>query len=284
MFDSRIIWHCGPFRFDQKLPLIVGVLNVTPDSFSDGGRYSSSLDALRHAAQMLEAGADIIEVGGESSRPGTRGILPDVELERVLPVIKALVDEGICVSLDSQHPEVSRVCVDAGVAIINDITGFRDPGMVALAQQSDVACVIMHMQGTPQTMQLNPHYDDVVGEISTFLQTQAQLLEDSGVRRERLCVDPGPGFGKDFGHNRLLLQNTAHFANLGSPNHPYLLMAAWSRKGFIGKITGEEIASRRVAGSVAAAMYAASQGAGVLRVHDVKETVDALKVLEVAYG
>jgi len=257
----------------------MGVLNVTPDSFSDGGLFIKDSAALAHAHAMLEQGADIIDVGGESTRPGSEEVAPREETARILPIVKALASERVCVAVDSRHPSVVRTCLDAGAAIINDITGFTDPAMQELAFQSRAGCVIMHMQGRPQTMQVDPRYDDVVEEVGEFLLTQATVLTTGGVEASRICLDPGPGFGKDYEQNLALLQNTGRLASLGTP--PFLLMAAWSRKGFIGKITGEEVPAKRVFGSLAAAIYAASQGAGVLRVHDVGPTVEALKVLEV---
>jgi len=254
----------------------MGVLNVTPDSFSDGGQFSKATAALDHASSMLEAGADIIEVGGESTRPGSQEIAPDEELARILPVVETLVMQGVCVAVDSRRPQVIKACLEHGASIINDISGFTNPAMLELAAQSKAGCVVMHMQGQPQTMQDNPQYDNVVLEIGEFLLTQAHLLVDSGVEAARICIDPGPGFGKNYSQNLELLQNTAYFANLGSP--PFLLMSAWSRKRFIGEITGEEVPSKRVAGSVAAALYTAERGAGVLRVHDVEAVVQALKV------
>jgi len=227
---------------------------------------------------MLEAGASIIEVGGESTRPGAQELVLEEELTRVLPLVKALVSQGACVSIDSRRVQVVKACLDEGASIINDVTGFTDPAMRQLALESKAGCVIMHMQGTPQTMQDKPYYADVVSEVSEFLLAQAKLLVNSGINRKRICLDVGPGFGKNHEHNLQLLKNTAHFAQLGTP--PFLLMAAWSRKQFIGTITGESVAARRVVGSVAAALYAAQQGAGVLRVHDVGPTVEALKVLE----
>jgi dihydropteroate synthase len=259
----------------------MGILNTTPDSFSDGGRYTETQDALCHAHTLLEQGADIIDIGGESTRPGSEELPPDLELARVLNVVGPLAREGVCVSIDSHHAEVVEACLAEGAAIINDITGFTNPAMERLAALSRAGCVVMHMRGEPQTMQENPQYDEVVAEVGEFLLAQAQLLTNAGVERERICLDPGPGFGKNFEQNLELLQSTARLANLGSP--PYLLMAAWSRKNFIGEITGEAIPEKRVAGSVAAAVFAASQGAGVLRVHDVGSTVAALKVWEALY-
>ncbi len=277
-------WHCGSFRFEQTRPLVMGILNITPDSFSDGGCYASHERALEHARTLLEQGADIIDVGGESTRPGSVELTPEEELARVLPVVCALAETGVCVSIDTRHPEVAEACLAEGASVLNDITGFTHPDMQALAARSKAGCVIMHMQGKPGFMQDNPCYDDVVAEVSAFLLEQAGMLLAAGVAPERICLDPGPGFGKNFEQNRALLQHTAHFAHLGaSPGADagrYILMAAWSRKRFIGELTGEKVAAQRVSGSVAAALYAASQGAGVLRVHDVAQTVQALKVWE----
>lgn len=273
-------WRCASFYFRQKRPLVMGILNITPDSFSDGGRYLDTSGALLHAHHMLDLGADIIEVGGESTRPGSCELAPKEELKRILPTVKTLSQEGVCVAIDSRHPEVIETCLEHGAAIINDIKGFRDSQMRTLAAQSKAGCVIMHMQGVPQTMQENPQYTDVVSEVGAFLLGQAQLLTQAGtgVAGERICLDPGPGFGKTFEQNRALLQSTAHLSLLGVP--PFILMAAWSRKRFIGEITGQALPSKRVAGSVAAALYAAERGAGVLRVHDVGPTVEALAVLD----
>jgi dihydropteroate synthase len=197
-----------------------------------------------------------------------------VELGRVLPVVEVLAAEGICVSIDTRHVPVAQACVKAGAAIINNISGFQDPAMVEIAAASDVGVVAMHMQGEPRTMQLAPHYGDVVAEVCAYLRGQARMLEGAGVASERICVDPGPGFGKDYEHNCALLQGTAALAGLGYP-----LMAAWSRKGLVGTASGVELASKRVAGSVVIACYAAMQGARVIRVHDVAPTAEALKTI-----
>jgi len=252
----------------------MGILNVTPDSFSDGGKHNSFEAACAHARSLVGEGAAIIDVGGESTRPGSDEVAEAEELARVLPVVRQLAGEGLCVSVDTRHPQVAAACVEAGAAIINDISGFRDAQMVAVAAGCQAGCVVMHMQGEPKSMQHAPHYDDVLQEVADYLQQQAGVLEKAGVSAERICIDPGPGFGKDFQHNLALLRGTATLANLGYP-----LMAAWSRKGFIGALTGVEPASQRVAGSVAVAAYAAAQGAAVLRVHDVAPTAQALKVL-----
>jgi dihydropteroate synthase len=254
----------------------MGILNVTPDSFSDGGLHLATEAACAHARRMRAEGADLIDIGGESTRPGSEEVPIEQELARVLPVIRTLVEEDVPLSIDSRHVEVVRAALAEGVAVVNDVSGFRCSAMVELVATADaeVGCVVMHMLGEPKHMQSNPHYDDVLAEVEDYLLTQAQMLEAAGVARERICIDPGPGFGKDFEHNLQLLRATARFAALGYP-----LMAAYSRKTLIGQLTGVSLPAERVAGSVTAALWAASQGAAVLRVHDVAATVQALKVL-----
>ncbi|MDR3037086.1 MAG: dihydropteroate synthase [Coriobacteriales bacterium] len=271
------IWRCGTFALDASMPLhplIMGILNVTPDSFSDGGRHDTPIAACDHARTLVQQGAAIIDVGGESTRPGSDEVGIDEELARVLPVVTQLAAEGLVVSIDTRHAPVAQACVAAGAAIINDVSGFRDPAMRAVAANCDAGLVVMHMLGEPKSMQGNPFYEDVVAEVGAYLLQQAGLLEAAGVAPERICIDPGPGFGKTCEHNLALLRETRSLASLGYP-----LMAAFSRKGFIGTITGVEIPRERIAGSVAVAALAASRGAHVLRVHDVAPTVEALKVL-----
>jgi dihydropteroate synthase len=260
----------------------MGILNVTPDSFSDGGAHASTQEALAYARLIKEQGADIIDIGGESTRPGAHEVPAREELTRVLPVVRQLAGEGMVVSIDTRHAEVAAACVEAGAAIINDITGFTNPAMAAVAQASTAGLVVMHMQGEPQNMQQEPYYNDVVAQVKAFLLAQAHALEMQGVAHERICLDPGPGFGKAFDHNLALLRATSELAALGAP--PYPLMAAWSRKGFIGTLTGEPIPANRTAGSVTAALYAAHHGARILRVHDVPPTAQALKVLAALHG
>jgi dihydropteroate synthase len=269
------MWQCAGYSFDANAPIVMGILNVTPDSFSDGGRYDNPELACAHARIMLEQGATIIDVGGESTRPGSDEVSVEEELARVLPVVTQLAEEGVAVSVDTRHALVAEACVKAGAAIINDVSGFRDEAMVAMAAACDAGIVVMHMLGEPKNMQVDPHYEDVVGEVSAYLLGQAHLLEAAGVAPARICIDPGPGFGKTYDHNLALLRQTRALASLGYP-----LMAAYSRKGFIGALTGVEIAAQRVAGSVAVAVFAALHGACVLRVHDVAPTVEALKVVE----
>lgn len=252
-------------------PLIMGIVNVTPDSFSDGGLYANRDAAIAHGIALASAGADIIDVGGESTRPGAPPVAPAEEIARVCPVIEALARElDIPLSVDTRHASVAAAALDAGASIINDVSGFRDPEMVALAAASDAGLVVMHMLGEPSTMQVEPAYKDVVAEVCAYLAAQAAALEQAGVARERIALDPGIGFGKTTGHNVQLLARLDALVELG---YPVLLGA--SRKRFIGEITGETEPARRVCGSVSVALWAAAHGAHVVRVHDVKETADA---------
>ena len=266
------MWQCGDFEFDTRNPVIMGILNVTPDSFSDGGLCYAKPDvACAYARQMLKDGAAIIDVGGESTRPGSEEITINEELARVLPVVSALAQEGVAVSIDTRHAEVAAACVKQGACVINDVTGFSQFDMREVARQSKVGCIISHMQGVPKTMQTAPQYDDVVEEVESYLLFQASLLESQGVASARIAIDPGPGFGKTFEHNLALLCATSRLAS-----HGYPVMASWSRKRFVGDLTGETLPHKRVAGSVEIARYAASQGARILRVHDVSATAKAL--------
>jgi len=251
----------------------MGILNVTPDSFSDGGSYSALEFALSHAEQMIADGVDIIDIGGESTRPGIPPVPLDEELRRVMPVIYALRDCGKPLSIDTYKPEVMREALIAEVDMINDINGFRAPGAIDAVRDSAAGLCIMHMQGEPQTMQQQPSYGDVVAEVIAFLQERVGALEAAGVGHERICIDPGFGFGKSVGHNYDLLRNTRRLIDtLDLP-----LLAGMSRKSMIGAITGKPL-DQRLAGSLGAALAAAAQGAMIIRVHDVAETVDALNV------
>jgi dihydropteroate synthase len=275
------MWRCGSFDFEITKPLIMGILNVTPDSFSDGGTHNSLEAAIAHAHRLVEEGADIIDVGGESTRPGSDEVSIEEELARVLPAVKQLAEEGIPISIDTRHAKVAAACVTAGAAIVNDVSGFRDPAMVEVAAAPDCSAglVIMHMLGEPKTMQsAEPQYDNVVLEVSTYLLNRARELETAGISRDRICIDPGPGFGKTVEHNLELLRATHEMSILGYP-----LMAAYSRKTFLGKLTGVEEPSERIASSVTVAVFAATQGAHILRVHDVAPTVEALTVLRNLY-
>ena len=273
--------QCGRYRLtiagDDFRPLVMGVLNVTPDSFSDGGRFNALELAISHAEQMIADGVDIIDIGGESTRPGAPPVSPEEELHRVMPVIYALRDCGKPLSVDTRRSLVMREALEAGADMINDIEGFRDPASLAAVSESDCAICIMHMQGQPQSMQQSPHYDDVFAEVREFLTTRAADAVTAGITRERICIDPGYGFGKTVEHNLKLLawQNELQ-SELGLP-----VLAGLSRKSTIGHITGKPV-EQRMAGSVGAALVAAERGARIIRVHDVAETVDALKVWDAA--
>lgn len=255
----------------------MGILNVTPDSFSDGGRFDSLEAALNHAEQMIAAGVDIIDIGGESSRPGATTLPLQEELRRVLPVIYALRDCGVPLSVDTCKSTVMLEALDAGVDMINDIAGFRDGNILNAIKDSECGLCIMHMQSTPQQMQNSPEYHDVVAEVQSFLHERVNECETVGISPQRICVDPGFGFGKTLEHNRALLKNIGTLRDaLQLP-----ILAGLSRKSMIGMLTGKAV-DHRLAGSIAGALVAASNGAAIVRVHDVDETVDALKVWQAA--
>ncbi len=270
------ILKCGRFDLDLSAgapPQVMGILNVTPDSFSDGGHFASLEAALSHAEQMLAAGVDIIDIGGESSRPGAPAVSLEAELVRIMPVLYALRDCGKPLSVDTCKPEVMREALAAGADMINDIRGFQEEGALAAVKDSDCGLCIMHMQNLPRTMQAAPHYTDVVAEVIQFLRQRVDTLMAGGIDRARLSIDPGFGFGKTLAHNLALIQNLQRIADsVGLP-----LLAGVSRKNMIGEITGQP-QGRRMAGSVAAALACAVNGARLLRVHDVAETIDALAV------
>lgn len=266
-----MMWQCSSYSFDSRMPVVMGILNVTPDSFSDGGLHNDFDSALAHARAMLEAGAKIIDVGGESTRPGSAAVSVEEELSRTVDIVRALAEEGVCVSIDTRHAEVARACVEAGAAIINDVSGFRDPAMVEVAASCDAGCVIMHMKGEPATMQENPTYDDVVAEVKEYLAAQAAMLEAAGVSRGRICLDPGPGFGKTPSQTLELMRNFHEFSRLGYPT-----MCAVSRKRYIGEAYGIADAGERDAASAAEALMACELGASVVRAHNVEETMKSL--------
>lgn len=253
----------------------MGILNVTPDSFSDGGRFDALDAAIAQAETMLEAGAAIIDVGGESTRPGAADVPLDEELRRVIPVIEAIRARfDTIVSIDTSKAEVMRQAVGAGAGLINDVRALREPGALEAAAATDAAVCLMHMQGQPRTMQDAPHYDDVVAEVRAFLDGRIQACVEAGIARQRLMLDPGFGFGKTLAHNLTLLDGLAVLTETGLP-----LLAGMSRKRMIGSLLGDRAVDQRVAGSVAAAVIAAMNGARVLRVHDVPETVDAMRIV-----
>ena len=250
----------------------MGIVNATPDSFSDGGAHFDAPGALAHARSLRDAGADIIDVGGESTRPGAMPVPVEEELRRVMPVVETLSREGAVVSVDTMKPEVMGAAIDAGAAMVNDVNAFRADGAIEAVARSGVAVCAMHMQGTPATMQREPHYDDVVAEVAAYLRGRAKALEAAGIGADRIVIDPGFGFGKTFAHNLALFRALPALAAIG-----YALLAGLSRKKTIGDITGRAV-DDRVSGSVAAALLAVQNGANLVRVHDVRETVDAIKV------
>lgn len=268
-----MIWKCAQFSFDTRMPIIMGILNVTPDSFSDGGSYDSVDDAVAAGLRMRDEGALIVDVGGESTRPGAEPVSAADELARVLPVVSALADAGVCVSIDTRHAEVARACVDVGAAIINDVTGFRDEAMVQVARNCEAGLVVMHMGGDdPRTMQDNPTYTDVVAEVAAWLDIQASVLQTEGIAHERICIDPGPGFGKDAKQTITLMRNFQEFRRLGYP-----VMVAVSRKSFIGYAYKIDEPTERDDASAAEAVMACELGASIVRTHNVPVTAKALE-------
>jgi dihydropteroate synthase len=271
-------WRCGRFLFDfakRRRPIVMGILNATPDSFSDGGKFRTPQDAIAQAELMIANGVDLIDIGGESTRPGAQPVELQEELDRVLPVIEALKDCGVPLSIDTYKAETMRQALRAGVDCVNDIWALRQEGAVdAVLESSNCGIVLMHMQRDPQTMQFNPEYHDVIAQVMQFLKERAELLKAKGVEGSRIAIDPGFGFGKSLEHNLAMLSNFKQFSQLG-----YAVLAGISRKSMLGKLTGKDT-HERVAPSVAAAIMAADRGARIVRVHDVPETVDALKLWE----
>jgi dihydropteroate synthase len=271
--------QCGRFTLTFDRPLIMGILNITPDSFSDGGRYVDRGDALRQAEKMLLEGADLIDIGGESTRPGAPPVPLDEELARVIPVVEQLRDANVPLSVDTYKPEVMRAALAAGADLINDIWGFRMPGAIEAVSGSQCGVCIMHMLGEPQTMQLGePVYRNVVTDIRNFLAERSEALTQAGVARNRISVDPGFGFGKTVEHNYTLLAHLSQTAPQGAGEMPLPILAGMSRKSMLGAITGRTAPAERVAASIAAALCAAERGAAIIRVHDVAATADALKI------
>ena len=265
--------------FDLKRPLLMGILNITPDSFSDGGKYLTLSEALKRAHEMIEEGADIIDIGGESTRPGSEPVSADEELKRIAPIIEALKkDSNIAISVDTYKPEVMREVIDMDVAMINDVFALTQPGAIDIIKKSNVGICLMHMQGTPKTMQVNPTYQNVVREVQSFLKVRADLLINEGIDKSHIILDPGFGFGKTFEHNIEILQGLESFQSLKLP-----LLVGLSRKSFIRKILNGEY-DDHLSGSISAAIFSVLKGAKILRVHDVKETKSALKVINIAQG
>ena len=276
MLEMPTTWRCGRFLFDftkRQYPIVMGILNATPDSFSDGGKFRTPQDAIAQAERMIANGVDLIDIGGESTRPGAEPVALQEELDRVLPVIEVLKHCGVALSIDTYKAETMRQALNAGVDCVNDVWALRQEGALdAVLENSQCGIVLMHMQRNPQTMQFDPEYQDVIADVSLFLQERAQVLMTVGIEANRIAIDPGFGFGKSLEHNLNLLKNFAAFSKLGYP-----VLAGLSRKSMLGKITGKDT-NERVASSVAAAIMAADRGARIVRVHDVPETVDALKL------
>ena len=267
-----MVLRCGRFILDLSRPLIMGVVNVTPDSFSDGGQHFDTGRAISHAQRLVEEGADLLDIGGESTRPGAAPVGLAEERRRVLPVLEALAGGKVPLSVDTRKPELMREAVAAGADMINDVAALAAPGALDAVASSSAAVCLMHMQGEPGTMQANPHYHDVVREVRGYLAERVAAAERAGIARDRIVADPGFGFGKNLEHNLALLRSLKELGSLG-----VALLAGLSRKAMLGRITGRE-AGDRVHASVAAALIAAQNGAHILRVHDVAATSDALAV------
>ncbi len=269
---------CGKFRLPLDRPLVMGIVNVTPDSFSDGGMHASPSAALEHALSLIEEGADMLDIGGESTRPDASPVTVEQELRRVLPLVEALRGGSIPLSVDTSKPEVMRQAIAAGASLINDVNALQAPGALAAVAASGVGACLMHRRGDPRTMQLAPRYDDVAAEVGTFLGARLAAALDAGISRDRLLVDPGFGFAKNLQHNVELLRHLDRFEALGVP-----ILAGLSRKSMLGAITGREVGERLPA-SIAVAVLAVLKGAKVVRVHDVGATKDALKIVSAIEG
>jgi dihydropteroate synthase len=259
-----------PFSLDR--PKVLGIVNVTADSFSDGGRFLDPAQAIAQGLRLRDEGADFVDVGGESTRPGSEPVALEEELRRVIPVVEALARQGVAVSIDTTKPAVMRAAIDAGCSVVNDVNAFRASGAIEAVAGTPVGLIVMHMQGTSATMQNAPRYDDVVAEVGAFLAGRARALEAAGVASHRIALDPGFGFGKTVEHNKALFRAMPALAQIGYP-----LLAGLSRKKMLGDFTGRPVAERAAA-SVAAALLAVQNGASLVRVHDVKDTVDAISV------
>jgi dihydropteroate synthase len=272
------VWRCGEHVFPLGVrTLIMGIVNVTPDSFSDGGMFADTDDAVKHALQLVADGADILDIGGESTRPGADPVPTDVEIQRVIPVIERLGVESpaTAVSVDTRKAEVARAALAAGASIVNDVTGGADPATLAAVKASDAGLVLMHMQGDPRTMQEEPSYDDVVAEVEDFLAGRIGAAVAAGIQRDHLCVDPGIGFGKNLTHNLQLLRSIGSFGELRVP-----VLVGVSRKRFLGELTGVSDPAARLEGTAGAVAWCAAEGVDVVRVHDVKELARVVRVVD----
>ncbi len=281
MSKGTVTWKCRDRLLElESRALIMGIVNVTPDSFSDGGEYFNTDAAVHRALEMIDQGADIIDIGGESTRPGASPTKPSQELARILPVIEALSRQhDNLISIDTQKAEVADKALAAGASIINDVSALsQDPGMLKVAARYDAGVILMHMRGEPRTMQADPQYDDVVNDVSDYLKERIEICVQAGLERDTLAVDPGIGFGKTLEHNLALLANLKILAAAGRP-----VVVGLSRKSFLGKITGRET-DQRLAGSLAGLAYSVLQGAHIMRVHDVAESADVAAVLTAIAG
>ena len=266
--------RCGKYHLSLDRPLLMGIVNVTPDSFSDGGRFQSVAAAIEHGRHLIAEGADMLDIGGESTRPGAGEVGVEEELRRVIPVIEGLIETGVPLSIDTQKPLVMRAAIAAGASIVNDVNALRQEGALEVCADSQVGVCLMHMQGTPGNMQTAPVYADVASEVRAFLLERVAAVQAAGIARERLVIDPGFGFGKTREHNLALLRSLALLVKMGIP-----VLVGLSRKSFLGAVTGRDV-NQRVWASVAAALIAAQKGAHILRVHDVGATRDAFAVLK----
>ena len=270
---------CGKFELDLTQPRVMGIVNVTPDSFSDGGKFAVTELAVAHGMELVGHGADILDIGGESTRPGATPVPLEEELSRVIPVIEALAAKTrVPISIDTYKPEVMKAAIAAGASVVNDVFALQQPGALEAVAASNAAVCLMHSQGTPQTMQLDPQYQDVVREVYDFLRDRMAACEAHGIGRERIMLDPGFGFGKRSVHNITLLRELNALGELGQP-----VLVGLSRKSVLGQLTGNDV-NARLHASLAAAVISAMKGAKIVRVHDVKATVDALRVVTAVEG
>lgn len=269
-----MIFNCREYSLDFNQPRIMGIVNVTPDSFSDGGHFSQTASAVAHSLSLVGQGADVLDIGGESTRPNAIPVSLDEELSRVIPVIEALVRQvNVPISIDTYKPAVMQAAITAGASIVNDVRALQEPGALEAVAASQVGVCLMHMQGTPQTMQINPSYHNVVSEVCDFLAKRMQACLDAGIVASRIMLDPGFGFGKTREHNISLIQQLESLTSLGQP-----LLIGLSRKSVLGQVTGHDVDARLYA-SIAAAVISVMKGASIVRVHDVKATVEALRVV-----
>jgi len=272
-----VIWRCGPHVIPLgRRTLVMGVVNVTPDSFSDGGSYANVDDAVKHAIQMVADGAELVDVGGESTRPGSDVVAPEEEIHRVVPVIRRIVDElpDVPVSVDTRKPAVARVALEGGASIVNDVSAGADPAMFGVVGEAGAGMVLMHMKGEPKTMQDDPSYYDVVAEVRGFLGDRVEAAVGAGIDLERLCIDPGIGFGKALEHNLTILHDIRAFHHLGVP-----VLVGPSRKRFIGTLTDTDV-DDRIEGTAGVVAWCAAEGVDIVRVHDVKEMTRVVRVVD----